>query len=63
MPNAPDHNNDSHLAVCLAWIDDQILAMLFIVNADCSQHGTVQKELEKDYLKKSIAIQLLLITL
>ena len=52
MSNAPDHNNDSDLVAFLAWTDDQILAMLFIVNTDRSQHDAVQKEIENYYLKK-----------
>ena len=43
VSNTPHCNNNSDLAACLAWKDDQILDMLLIVNAYHYQHGSVQK--------------------
>ena len=47
-----DYDNAKDMTKFLAWTNNQIMAMLFITNADKSRYSEVQEELENDFLKK-----------
>ena len=48
----PDYDDAEEIVKFMVWTNNQIMAMLFITNADKNRYSKVQEELENDFLKK-----------